>query len=137
MRIKVQWIICFFVSIIMMAIIAAPAYSGYVELNGKYVELHGPFCWDKLGVAQDEAACDAMMRILASGDKHAFFGVLNSYRIYRVEKNTKAVVLEVKLFEGKAKVLILTGLHKKFTGWVPLAWLDGNEKRPRIPEYHD
>ena len=136
MKIKALWIIWFFVSFTLTAAITPCAYGGYVELDGKYVELHGPFCWDKLGVAQDEETCDAMMRILAQGDKHKFFDVLNSYRIFRVQKNTKVVVLEVKLFEGKAKVLILTGLHKGFTGWVPCAWLDGNEKRPHIPEYH-
>ncbi|MDD5194609.1 MAG: hypothetical protein PHQ96_02910 [Candidatus Omnitrophica bacterium] len=113
-----------------------PVFCEYAELNGKYVELHGPYCWDKLGVARDEVACDTMIKILAKGNKAKFFEILESYRILRVAKNTKAMVLEIKLDEGKAKVLILSGLHRGFSGWVPIAWLKGNEKRPLIPEYH-
>lgn len=136
MKIKVLWILSFFAAIALMAVIAPPAYSGYAQLDGRYVELHGPFCWDKLGVARDEVACDAMIQALATGNKRIFFEVLESYRILRVQKNTKAVVLEIKADEGKAKVLILSGLHKGFSGWIPCVWLDGNEKRPLISEYN-
>ncbi|MBU2101816.1 MAG: hypothetical protein ABH865_06970 [Candidatus Omnitrophota bacterium] len=111
------------------------AFSEYATLDGKYVELHGPFCWDYLGVARDEAACDAMMRVLARHDKREYFNILNSFRILRVTKNTKATILELQVSEGRAKVLVLTGLHKGFSGWVPLSLLDGNEHRPMISEY--
>lgn len=99
------------------------AYS-YSELDGKYIEIHGPFCWKNLGVALDEEICDKLIEALSNNDKERFDYLLESFRVLRISKNTKAVVLELKISENKAKVLILSGIHKGLCGWIPINWLD-------------
>lgn len=108
---------------------------GYSELDGRWIELHGPYCWQTLGVALDEEVCDLLRDASLALDKKKFSDVLAMFRVLRIEKNTKVVVLEMKISEDKAKVLLLTGLYKGQTGWVPLEWLQGNEKRPLLREY--
>ncbi|MCM8820284.1 MAG: hypothetical protein NC925_05765, partial [Candidatus Omnitrophica bacterium] len=69
-----------------------PGFSYYSQLVGKMVELHGPFCWDILGVALDEETSPLLVKAVDLGDKERFKDLLNSYNVIRITKNTKAVV---------------------------------------------
>jgi len=95
----------------------------YSELDGKYIEIRGPFCWENLGVAKDEEMCDLLIKAIEKNDKERFNYLLESFRVLRIKKNTKAVVLELKIEEKKAKILILTGIYKYSCGWIPIQWL--------------
>jgi hypothetical protein len=74
-----------------------------------------------------------MIAALYAGDDQDFKDLLlYSYKVMRVSYNAKALVLDTKVFEGKAKVIIITGVYRGMTGWVPIEWLKGNEKLPRL-----
>ncbi|UCC94604.1 MAG: hypothetical protein JSW40_07275 [Candidatus Omnitrophota bacterium] len=111
-------------------------FSQYAELVGEWVEIHGPFCWDKLAVARDEETCDLMNYALCINSKTMFLRIWESTDVVGITKNTKAMVLETKPLEYKAKVLILTGINKGITGWIPIEWLHCNTKnRPQFKDY--
>lgn len=111
-------------------------FSQYAQLVGKRVELHGPFCWDTLGVALDEQTCDLMIQVSRMADKKLFKALLKATEIIRVDKNAKVLVLDTEIFEGRAKVVILTGTEsfKGMSGWIPIDWLKGNDKLPRFSD---
>jgi hypothetical protein len=108
------------------------AFAEYVELVGKRVEIHGPYCYDRLGVALDKKTCDSLREALNPRSKVMFDTLLNSFSVLRITKNTKALVLSVEILEGRAKVVILTGIYKGMSGWIPIEWLKGNKKLPSI-----
>ncbi len=119
------------------------AFSGYYEYVGKWVRVNGPASWPFLGVALDEPTCQQLREALLTGDIDLFENRLKDYDIFRIKNHSGAMVLDVKLFENKAKVMVYNGWYKRESGWVPLEWLDGNEVRPdfksfvkRIPGKH-
>jgi len=104
---------------------------------GRWVEIHAPDDWCVLGIALDEEACDSLIEAFQSGNKYRFRAALAASEVLRIDRNEKAIVDDLLILEGKAKVILLTGLYKGTSGWIPIEWLDGNQKRPRIPEYFD
>ena len=108
------------------------ASAQYAELVGKWVEINGPRYWKTLGVCLDERACDRLICVIEQGGQSDFELELYSYRTLRIKNHTAAMVLEAKLNEGKAKVLLLNGLHKGFSGWIPIEWLANNSERPKF-----
>jgi hypothetical protein len=101
---------------------------------GKRIEIHGPDCWDILGVGLDEEICDLLIRASQSRDKKMFNQILQSFRVMRIRNNAKALVVDAKILEGKAKVILFTGIYKGMSGWIPIEWLRGNEKRPTLSD---
>lgn len=129
MKSKMLFIICF----LLLSFTFYPmTFAEYAQLVGKRVEIHGPSCWDTLGVALDKTTCDELRETLNPENKGIFETLLTSYKILRITKNTKALVLDAEIIEGKAHVVILTGIYKGMSGWIPIEWLDGNEKRPTL-----
>jgi hypothetical protein len=109
----------------------------YSELDGKWVVIKGPYYWPTLGLCRDELACDGLMYVLRQGSKRDFESALNSFKVLRIKNDTPAVITYMDVAGSKAKVTILEGLHKGYSGWIPLWWLQGNSHRPRIPEHKD
>jgi len=107
----------------------------YYELDGKWVQLHGPANFELLGVAKDEATCDRLIAAADYGDEMLFKQVLKDYDFFRVRNRQSALVLEVKLFENKAKVMIFDGWYARASGWVPLDWLSSNSRRPLLQDF--
>ena len=112
-------------------------FAQYAQLVGKRAEVHGPFCWDTLGVALDKESCDLMIRVIRMADKKMFKALLKATEIVRIDKNAKVLVMDTEVFEGRAKVVILSGSEgfKGVSGWIPIEWLKGNEHFPRFSEY--
>lgn len=110
----------------------------YCQLIGKQITIHGPFCWDTLGVARNRRTCAFLIDVLDLGDEVTYNAIIHalpySLQIMRTDKNTKAIVTEVELFERRAKVILLEGYYRGMSGWVPLEWLQGNQKRPRLSD---
>jgi len=109
------------------------SYSGfcqYASLDSKAIYINGPRDYDLIGVALSQKACDKLMAIMALEDDLEFKQALESADILRIENHTPALVLEVKLFEAKAKVIIAEGLQRGYSGWVPVDWLKDNQGQP-------
>lgn len=137
MRIKSLFIT--FLLILFLAFPLATFAGYYASLVGKRVEIHGPYRWDTLAVAQDKQTCDQLKAALDPRSKEIFVTLLNSFKVVRITKNTKALVLDIEVLEGRAQIIILTGIYRGVSGWVPLEWLRGNENRPSIKDsvpYH-
>ncbi|MBD3246227.1 MAG: hypothetical protein GF333_04380 [Candidatus Omnitrophica bacterium] len=118
---------------LLILFVSVPAvYAEYAELVGKRVELHGPFCWDRLGLGRTEQACEWIRTMVDKNGEEFFVNALRTADVLYLNKNEKALVLDLQIFEQRAKVLILTGVHTGVAGWVPLKWLDGNECQPRF-----
>ena len=98
-------------------------FGQYADLIAKRAKIKGPWNWKYLGVAPDDKTCDFLILTANDNDQKSLKGLLESFSVLRVKNNTAAFVLETKIFEGKAKVLILEGLQEGRTGWVPLQWL--------------
>ena len=108
----------------------------YAELLGKWVEVHGPFCWDVLGIALTEESYPWFQEALSWQNKKAFQKVImNSEDMLYIRKDEKAIVLDMDVIQGKAQVTILTGVHTGISGWIPIEWLQGNQKRPTFQDY--
>lgn len=117
---------------IFLFLVCLKGFGQYADLVGKWVKINGPFGWRILGVALDEDTCDELILMSRHAGRINFDKTLNSFNVLRIKNHTHAVVIEVKLFEGKAKVLLLSGMYKGMSGWVPLEWLDGNQERPAL-----
>ncbi|MDD3151046.1 MAG: hypothetical protein PHV68_09490 [Candidatus Gastranaerophilales bacterium] len=120
--------------------VCALSFADYDDLVGKRIEIHGPFCWEKMGVALDEKNHEISKQSLEFCNKRVYRKAIYSDShfadaILGIEKNTKALVVDVSYLEAKAKVIILTGLHKGMSGWIPIEWLNDNELRPQIKDY--
>jgi len=104
----------------------------YYDLNGKQVKINGPEDWETIGIALDELACDKLIAATEAKDQCSFNKFLRNYDILRIPNGSTALVLDVKLFEGKAKVMVLKTMYEGESGWIPLSWLDNNQDRPVI-----
>tara|TARA_B100000315_G_C14462807_1_gene534530 strand:- start:16 stop:453 length:438 start_codon:yes stop_codon:yes gene_type:complete len=107
----------------------------YYNLVGKWVELHGPSDFQTLGIALDKATCDRVIAGVKYDDQAFFTRLIKDYDIFRVQNYASAMVLDVKLFEGKAKVMVFNTAYKRESGWVPIEWLDSNQTRPTFSGY--
>lgn len=119
-------------SLIFLAFLVSFTVYAQADLVGRYVKIEGPFCWEYLGVARTDQSYQLMEAVLARQDQDLFQVLLKNYDIVVVEKNMPAMVLDVKIFEGKAKVVILRGLQRGATGWVPLSWVGDSCQRARL-----
>ena len=104
----------------------------YYNLDGKQVQINGPEDWDTIGIALDESACDKLIAIAETKDQSSFSQFLKNYDILRIPNGSSALVLDIKLLERKAKVMIFRTIYEGESGWVPLSWLDNNQDRPVI-----
>ncbi|MFA7677640.1 MAG: hypothetical protein WCY34_05655 [Candidatus Omnitrophota bacterium] len=109
--------------------------SQYVELDGKRIVINGPSKFKNLGVAPDKDACDALIVAAEYGNRELFERILSSFDIIRIKNNSIAVVIEEDVFGYKAKVLLVSGLHRGLSGWIHIDRLKNNQNQPSIPEY--
>lgn len=126
-RLKILLIVFIF-----LCLICFKGYGQYADLTGKSVELNGPVNSRIIGVAITEDACDELVIMSRYGGWSNFNKALDSYNVIRVKNHTSAVVMEVNLFEGTAKILLTRGVYDGMSGWVPIEWLDGNQIRPKL-----
>ncbi len=119
---------------IALIVLCSNGFCEYYQLVGKWVTVNGPSDWKLLGVALDEATCERLIAAHQYNDTLAFEALLKDYDIFRIKNHSSALVLEVKLFEQKAKVMVFDGWYKRESGWIPITWLEGNEERPRIKD---
>ena len=115
---------------VIVLLAGAVSYAQYAPIDGKWVVVNGPASYESLGVCLDEKSLERLLIILQRGDKQDFEQALESFRILRVKNHFHAVVLQENVYEGTARVLILDGLHRGFSGWIPLGWLRDNHRRP-------
>lgn len=126
-RIKVLLIVLIF-----LGLVCLKGYSQYADLSGKSVEINGPQNARIIGVAIKEDACDELIIMSRHGGWSNFNRALDSVDVIRIKNHVRAVVMEVKLFEGKAKILLVSGVYQGLTGWIPIEWLDGDQVRPKL-----
>lgn len=104
----------------------------YYDLDGKWVQINGPQKWKIIGVALDELTCDKLIAASEAKDQGYFTQLLKNYDVFRIPNGSSALVLDVKLFEGKAQVMVFKTIYERESGWIPISWLDGNQDRPGI-----
>ena len=119
-----------FIVFILTAYFHPASFADYAHLVGKRVKINGPAWWSNLGVALTEGECNKLIVASYYEDRKALKAVLESFDIMRVKNHVSAIVVDTKIFEAKAKVILLRGLYKGMSGWVPIAWLDFNDERP-------
>ncbi len=112
------------------------AFCQYAVWDAKHTYIEGPEHWHQLGLALNETAFEKMAAVLELDSKVAFEQVLESYDILRIENNTPAIVLDINLSQGKAKVTVIKGLQRKFSGWIPLEWLPDYYRQPIFSTKH-
>lgn len=106
------------------------SFASYEELVGKWVKINGPCHRNIIGLAFNKKACDRVNITFRYGNRENLEAVLDSFDILRIKNHVSALVLDIELFEDRARVVILSGANKGISGWVPLSWLDGNENLP-------
>lgn len=122
-------------SLIVFAIFlfSLPSAFAQAELVGKYVKISGPFRLGYLGIARTNQAYQLMDTALKLGK---FQNALKNFDIVIVKNNLPVCVLDLELFNQRAKVLVLEGLQEGVTGWVPLSWLPDQLKEAKLWENH-
>lgn len=113
---------------------AFSAFCQYYDLDGKQVQINGPADWDVLGIALDKPTCDKMIAVVRYRDQDYFSNFLESYDVFRIPNGSSALVLDIELFEGRAKVMVFRTLYERESGWIPLSWLDGNQYRMKMKD---
>jgi len=128
----------FLLTVILFFSFSLGGFPQYARLVGKWAKVNGPRNFSKLGVAVDKNTCDKLILVLDKGDREFFYRMLGSFNIFRIENHTSVLVLDVKILEDKAKVMVLTGLQSGVSGWIPIEWLNGNSKQPTFsrPKVH-
>lgn len=121
--------------VLMFVICFSPNVFCYDELVGKRVEIHGPFCWASLGVAIEENTGGYIRDLSAADNEETFYYELNSFDVIRIDEDAKALVLDVSMMSGLAKITLLSGIYRGRCGWIPVEWLNGNEERPGFTDY--
>jgi hypothetical protein len=99
------------------------------ELVGKHARLIGPRRLSYIGLAKNDQAYQLMEVALA---RKQFKDIANNFDIIIIENDIAVCVLDIELFENKAKVLVLEGLQEGISGWAPLSWLPEEVKKVRI-----
>lgn len=106
-----------------------PVVLASAELVGKYAKINGPIELHYIGIARTDKAYRVMEVALR---RKKFRDIADNFDIYIVKNSTPVCVLDIKLFKGRAKVLVLEGLQEGATGWVPLSWLPDNPIKARL-----
>jgi len=101
-------------------------FAEYSDLIGRELTIHGPYSWQRLGVALNEKMGDDLIYAYRMRDKTAFIAMLESYDVLRVTKDTKVLVLDAEILKGRAHVVLTSGFYKGMSGWIPVEWLKGN-----------
>lgn len=128
-----------FLIVLLILILPGNVFPSYADFKGKWVVLHGPFCWDTLGVSTSKEIIDLLAQVESLGNKYVYYIFL--YRspyakdILRIKKDTHAIVVDLDILENKAEVILSSGLYKGTKVWVPIHWLDNNDKRPKLKDY--
>ncbi|MCF7870938.1 MAG: hypothetical protein K9L95_04385 [Candidatus Omnitrophica bacterium] len=107
--------------------------SAQAELVGKYVKINGPFQLSYLGIARTKQAYQLMDTALKL---EKFENALRNFDIVIVKNNLPVCVLDLELFNQRAKVLVLEGLQEGITGWVPLSWLPKQPEEAKLWQNH-
>jgi len=110
------------------------AFGQYADLVGKWATIKAPYNWPYIGLTYDEETCDKIISAYYSNDKRYFDNLLTSFDVLVIKNYTNVLVLDVKSFENKAKVTLLSGPYKGVSGWIPIYWLHSNEERPRFAQ---
>jgi hypothetical protein len=118
-----------FLVVILIASCIPVSFAQYASLVGKWVKINGPLGVRYIGVGSSEEACERLIVILQNGKKRDFIQALESFDVVVTKNYTSAIVLDAKILEGKAKVTLLSGLHKGASGWIPIKWLGGNKEK--------
>lgn len=121
---RALFIICF---VMFSCSLPQATFADYYDLVGKEVTMHGPYSWQRLGVALNERTCDDLVYAYRMRDKTAFMAMLESYEVLRVPKDTKVLVLDAEIFKGRAHVVLTSGIYKGMSGWIPVEWIKGNK----------
>jgi hypothetical protein len=82
-----------------------------------------------LGIARTNQAYQLMDTALKLGK---FQNALRNFDIVIVKNNLPVCVLDLELFNQRAKVLVLEGLQEGVAGWVPLSWLPDQPKEAKL-----
>ncbi|MCF7870144.1 MAG: hypothetical protein K9L69_02785 [Candidatus Omnitrophica bacterium] len=96
---------------------------------GKHAQLTGPRSLNYIGLAKTNQAYRLMELAL---ERKQFKNIVDNFDIVIIENNIAVCVLDIELFENKAEVLVLEGLQKGITGWVPLSWLPEEPKKVKL-----
>jgi len=123
------------VLLVFLLFLPIAGFSQYYELVGKYIEINGPDDFSEVGVAFSESTCDKLIHAINYKSKRDFDGLLEYFDVARVKNHTSAFVVDAKYFEGKAKVVVLSGLHKGISGWIPIEWLARNSTKTPLWQY--
>jgi len=114
----------------MGGLLAPLGFCQYASLDSKRVYIRGPAEYKEVGVALSETACERLLAVLELKDKLEFQEALNSYDVLRIKNYTPAILIDLDLSADKAKVTVLDGLQRKFSGWIPIDWLRGSQDEP-------
>lgn len=118
----------FLVAVIFISSSALACYGQYAGLVGKWARINAPAYFQYIGVALDEQTCDKLIDIVRYGRQSDLKRFRQSFKILTVRNGVSAMVREVHIFEGKAKVTLLSGIYKGASAWIPIEWLDGNKE---------
>ncbi len=127
MKLKLKILVLLFIFTFSFIFISHAQYAGLV---GKWVRINAPAYFRYIGAALDEETCDKMIALLRYRQEKGFNfkKIFESFKIMKIKNRTAALVRDVRVFEGKAKVTLLSGLYKGATAWIPIEWLDGNKE---------
>jgi len=117
-------------TLILVSVFCLNGFTQSSNLVGKWVRINGPVGWSGVAAAFDEETCDKIILILRYGSWKNYDDLLDSFDILLIRNRVKAMVVDMKHLEGKAKVVILGGRDSGLSVWVPIEWLKGNEERP-------
>jgi len=124
--------------IILLLIFPSPAaFSNCAGLVGKQVELWGPATWKNIGLAFDRKTCGYFLKALERDDYRGFKQLLELPYAVPIQKYSKVIVTDVRVFEKKAKVIILSGSYafKGRAGWVPIEWIRYKPSGHKLSDY--
>ena len=120
----------FFLISILLCSFCLNTSAQYADLVGKWVMIKGPANWEYVGIAYDEGFSDHLIVAYECSDRQYFKNLLESFKVLKIKNYTSAILLDTNIFEGKAKVALLSGPNKGMSGWIPIKWLISNDARP-------
>jgi len=106
----------------------------YTELLEKRVKIHGPSNLDTVSLALEEKMCGYLQETLHPENLYMFKTMLNSYKIVSIRNDSPAIVKNLEILNGRAKVIMLTCPYKGLSGWIPLEWLNRNNSHLRFQD---
>ena len=99
----------------------------YAGLYGKEVQINGPGGYEYLAVGMTEHSYNMLKAAFSSRNRDLVEeDLIYNLNIIPIKNHTKAIVDDLDIYQGKAKVILLTALDKGSSGWIPIEWLKGN-----------